>query len=373
MPEPLTIAENVELAPLTTFKVGGAARFYVDAKGEEELAGALEFAGDKGLEVFILGGGSNVLISDTGFDGLVIRMGLRGISRMELPGDADGGPVLVTAKSGEDWDDFVDWCVVNDLAGLECLSGIPGLVGGTPIQNVGAYGQEVSETIVSVRVLRRSDLEVLDVPVSECGFGYRSSIFNTTEKDRYVVLSVTYELQRDGRPKLAYPDLIEALDGSESTLRNTREAVCRIRASKGMLVRQGGADSQSAGSFFKNPVVEAEVLARVSSSVAGRGSSADEAEVPRYEAPEGLFKIPAAWLIEKAGFSKGFLKGRAGLSTVHTLAITNRGGASSGEILALKDEIQARVLEVFGIELVPEPTFIGFTRGYDSPVGHVPV
>lgn len=373
MAEGLDIRENVPLAPMTTFGIGGEARYFVDAHTEEALVAALGFAEEKNIGVFILGGGSNILVADSGFDGLVIRIALKGVSIMELPTEMSGDAVLVTARAGEDWDEFVSWCVENDLAGLECLSGIPGSVGGTPIQNVGAYGQEVSESIVSVRVLDRTSLSVVDIPGSECGFSYRSSIFNTSEKGRYIVLSVTYELKRGGRPKVAYRDLEKELGGEEATLADARSAVSRIRKSKGMLVRQGGADSRSAGSFFKNPVVDEESFRRIEDAARELGLINEGSEVPSYPVADGLFKVPAAWLIESSGFPKGFVKGNAGLSTVHTLAITNRGGATASEVLALREAIRARVLEVFGVGLVEEPTFVGFEAGGSSLADGHPV
>ncbi|HUF04425.1 MAG TPA: UDP-N-acetylmuramate dehydrogenase [Aridibacter sp.] len=354
----LRIRENVSLAPLTTLRIGGEARYFTEVENETELSDAFDLARKRGLRVFILGGGSNILVSDSGFDGLVIRIAMKGISLMEVPGRDD--TVLVTARAGEDWDEFVEWCVANDLAGLECLSGIPGLVGGTPMQNVGAYGQEVSETIVSVRVLDLTDRSVKDIAGSECGFAYRSSAFNTTEKDRYVVLAVTYELRKGGKPKIAYPDLIRVFKDFAPTLAEMRSAICSIRASKGMMARQGGADSQSAGSFFKNPVVTAVQFEAFTAKAEELGVAGKETPVPHFPAPDGGVKIPAAWLIEKAGFSKGYLKGNAGVSNLHTLALTNRGSATAAELLALKAEIGDKVERQFGIRLVQEPALIGF-------------
>lgn len=353
----LRIRENISLSPLTTFRVGGEARYFAEVRNEEELLASLEFAREKELAVFVLGGGSNILVSDEGFNGFVIKIAMKGISLTAIPGRDDAA--LVTARAGEDWDEFVEWCVANDLAGLECLSGIPGLVGGTPIQNVGAYGQEVSETIVSVRVLDLKDMSIRDLGGAECGFGYRSSIFNTVEKGRYVVLSVTYELEKGGRPKIAYPDLIRVFEGIDPSLAEIRSAVCSIRASKGMMAKQGGPNSRSAGSFFKNPVVSREEFARIFSKAVELGAASEESPVPHFPAADGI-KIPAAWLIENSGFPKGYLKGNAGLSTVHTLAITNRGDATAEDLLELKDEIVGKVRETFGVTLVQEPTLIGF-------------
>ena len=343
----LKIEQNVLLAPLTTLKIGGAARFFVRAETERAVAEAFKFAEENGFELFVLGGGSNILVSDEGFDGVVLQIALKGISLKEN---------IVTAQAGEDWDDFVAFCVEQNLAGLECLSGIPGFVGGTPVQNVGAYGQEVSETIVSVRVFDRKSKQILELTNADCKFSYRTSIFNSTAKNRFIVLAVTYELKVDAAPKIVYKDLREFFGERRPNLRETREAVREIRAAKAMLVRQGGADANSAGSFFKNPVVRTEEFQRI----AGLAKSFGVENVPYFKVDEASVKIPAAWLIEQSGFHKGYRRGNAGLSTRHTLALTNRGDATAAEILALKSEIQAKVKEKFGVELNPEPVFIGF-------------
>jgi UDP-N-acetylmuramate dehydrogenase len=319
----------------------------VRAETERDVAEAFKFAEENGFELFVLGGGSNILVSDEGFDGLVLQIALKGISLKEN---------IVTAQAGEDLDDFVAFCVEQNLAGLECLSGIPGFVGGTPVQNVGAYGQEVSETIVSVRVFDRKSKQILELTNADCKFSYRTSIFNSTAKNRFIVLAVTYELKVDAAPKIVYKDLREFFGERRPNLRETREAVREIRAAKAMLVRQGGADANSAGSFFKNPVVRTEEFQRI----AGLAKSFGVENVPYFKVDEASVKIPAAWLIEQSGFHKGYRRGNAGLSSRHTLALTNRGDATAAEILALKSEIQAKVKEKFGVELNPEPVFIGF-------------
>lgn len=352
MDNPLDILEQVPLAEFTTFKIGGEARFFIEVNSEFELVEALEFAEEKSLEVFILGGGSNILIADEGFDGLVLKIGLKGIFEYE----EKERTVYITAKAGEDWDDFVEFCISKDLAGVECLSGIPGLIGGTPIQNVGAYGQEVSETIVSVEVYDRKHKQIKQLLNSECGFQYRRSIFNTTERDRYIVLSVTYALKRDGEPKIVYGELTRRFAGKNPTLKEARKFVCDIRKSKGMLVRQGGLDARSVGSFFKNPIVDHEKF----SEVQRIAKKLCHEQVPSYFVDEGNCKIPAAWLIEQTGFYKGFAIGNAGLSTKHSLALTNRGNASAREILELKITIQKKVEKTFDITLIPEPNFVGY-------------
>ncbi len=340
----LKIEENVPLAPLTTLKIGGAARFFVRATSEREVAEAFQFANQNGFELFVLGGGSNVLVADEGFDGLVLQIALRGIEVKEN---------IVIARAGEDWDELCAFCVGENLAGIECMSGIPGLIGATPVQNVGAYGQEVSETIVSVRVFDRKSGEFLELTNADCRFGYRASIFNSSDKNRFIILAVTFKLIKNGAPKIVYQDLRELFARSEPSLQETRDAVRNIRAEKAMLVRQDGADANSAGSFFKNPVVSNAKFAEIAERFGIEN-------VPNFKADEKSVKIPAAWLIEQSGFQKGYTRGSAGLSTRHTLALTNRGGASAKEILALKSEIQAKVKEKFGIELFPEPVFIGF-------------
>ena len=340
------LKENVPLAPLTTLKIGGAARYFVRAETETQVADALRFAGDEDLDFFILGGGSNVLISDSGFDGLVLQIGLKGkaFTREET------SSLIVTAAAGEDWDAFVAYCVEQDLAGIECLSGIPGFVGGTPVQNVGAYGQEVAETIVSVRCFDRKTCEFVTLSNADCGFTYRTSIFNSNEKERYIVLSVTYALRHGGRPKVVYKDLIEHFGDRQPSLGEVRDVVLTIRRSKSMVIKETDPNSRSAGSFFKNPVVEISKLEEI---------RADFDRVPHFDFGDKV-KIPAAWLIENAGFNKGFALNNAGISTKHTLALINRGGATAAEMIALKEKIQAAVAAKFGIELHPEPVFVGF-------------
>lgn len=343
----VTIQENISLAEFTTFKIGGKARFFVRATGETEIIEALKFAEQNDLEVFILGGGSNVLIADEGFDGVVLQIALRGISALTEKDEA----VYVTTQAGEDWDEFVEFCVKNNLAGVECLSGIPGFVGGTPVQNVGAYGQEVSETIESVRVFDRKSKEILELTNADCKFAYRTSIFNTTSKNRFVVLAVTYALKQDGAPKIVYQDLQTFFGDRKPTLTETRQAVLKIRSDKSMVIDPKDINTKSAGSFFKNPLVSTEKYAEMCISWGDT--------IPHYAVDAETVKIPAAWLIEKSGFQKGYVRGNAGLSTKHTLAIVNLGNASANDVLALKKEIQMQVKKRFDVELKPEPIFVG--------------
>jgi UDP-N-acetylmuramate dehydrogenase len=343
------IRENVRLAPYTTLKIGGVARYFADIDREAQLQEALQFAEQHHLPVFVLGGGSNVLIADAGFAGLVLHIVNQGVTFHKARKDA----ALVTAAAGEDWDKFVQQCVARDLAGVECLSGIPGYVGGTPIQNVGAYGQEVSETIVAVRVFDRDTKRIVEMTTADCQFSYRASIFNTTARDRYIVLGVTYKLKPHGAPALRYPDLQKhfAARAEPPTLQEVRDAVLKVRASKGMVIVPSDPDCQSAGSFFKNPIVTLEQFAQVEAAAAE--------PVPHFAAAYGQVKIPAAWLIEQAGFAKGYERGRVGISSKHTLALINRNQATANELLAFVTLIQTQVQERFGINLVPEPVLIG--------------
>lgn len=339
----IEIKTQVPLADFTTLKIGGEARLFVEVSTEDQIIEAVQFAKQNDLDIFVLGGGSNCLISDNGFDGVVLKIALKGVQ-------FNGNKVV--AQAGEDWDEFVKFCVDRQLQGIECLSGIPGLVGGTPVQNVGAYGQEVSETIEMVRVFDRKSHQILELNNQDCKFSYRKSIFNSTETNRFIVVSVTFILSENGTPKLVYKDLKEYFNGKIANLAETRDAVCEIRAKKAMLVRQKGKDSQSVGSFFKNPIVLNDKLIEI--------EKVSKKVVPNFKFDDENVKIPAAWLIEQSGFKKGYKLGNAGLSTKHTLALTNRGDAKATDILALKSEIQTKVKTKFGIELNPEPIFIGF-------------
>jgi len=351
------IHENVALAPLTTFRIGGPARYFTDAASEETVLEAIHFAKSKNLPLFVLGGGSNLLVADAGFPGLVIKVCIAGVDW-----EPHNGRIIVRAGAGEDWDHLVAQCVDRDLSGIECLSGIPGSVGGTPVQNVGAYGQEVSEVLVNVRAYDRQTDSIVELSRSECQFAYRASVFNTTSTDRYIVLRVTYALSYGVAPAIRYPEVQREFEGKTSrpTLADVRTAVRRIRARKAMLLVEGDLDCRSAGSFFKNPIVTEEQFAELQ-SLAG-------SNVPRYPAAPGKVKTAAAWLIEQAGFAKGYSLGPAGLSTKHTLALVNKGDATAADILRLASEIRSRVFDKFGVKLIPEPVFLGFDGG--SP--HVP-
>jgi UDP-N-acetylmuramate dehydrogenase len=346
----LTIQENIPLAPLTTFKVGGPARYFADCRNESEVQQAVSYAAEHNLPLFVLGGGSNLVVADEGWPGLVLKLSIAGIE------DTASGFFRVGA--GEDWDSVVANAVKKNFGGIECLSGIPGTVGGTPVQNVGAYGQEVSGTIVYVRVLEIATGKIIELNNSECGFSYRSSIFNGTQRGRYIVLWVAYQLTHNAVPHIEYADLKNYFARRKpSDLQQVRDAVREIRRSKAMLIVEDDEDSRSAGSFFKNPIVTAAEADRIEATAQ---KQAPGKSLPRYPAPEGKVKLAAAWLVEQAGFPKGYTQGKAGISRKHSLAIVNRGGATAKEIMALKDEIQKKVFDVWGIQLQPEPVFVGF-------------
>lgn len=344
------LQQNVGLAEFTTFKIGGKARFFVEAKSENEVVEALKFADENALKVFILGGGSNVLIADKGFDGLVIKIAVTGITI--LPEDNE--TVFVTIGAGENWDELVALCVRENLQGFECLSGIPGLVGGTPVQNVGAYGQEVSETIRSVKILERATGKISEITNADCAFEYRTSIFNTTKKDCFIVLAVKFALKINGEPKIVYKDLREFFGERRPSLSETREAVLKIRRAKSMVIDPEDSNSKSAGSFFKNPIVNREKFAEICDKFGNL--------IPGFPVDENTVKIPAAWLIEHSGFQKGYRNQNAGISAKHTLAIVNLGNATAREICDLKNFIQEKVFEHFEIMLTPEPIFVGFDQ-----------
>jgi len=336
----------VDLAPLTTLGIGGPAARLVDVSTEADVVAAVREGGD---ELFILGGGSNVVIGDGGVPGLVARMAMRGVDAKR-----EDGRVVVDVAAGEDWDAFVARAVDEGWRGVECLGGIPGLVGGTPIQNVGAYGQEVSSVIDRVRAIDLHKGAAVEFTNADCAFAYRKSRFNTNDRGRYAVTRVDYRLNPGGAPTLRYADLQRTFDGpSQPSLAQVAEAVRRIRQSKGMLLVKGDPDCRSAGSFFKNPVVT-NTQAHQIAATAGK-------EPPHFPSgQDGSVKLPAAWLIEHAGFSKGFTMGAAAVSSRHTLALINRGNATASDMMALADCIRAAVEDRFGIQLEREPVLLGF-------------
>lgn len=340
--------QQISLAPFTTFQIGGPARWFAEAATEADIEAAVEFADARKLRLFVLGGGSNLLVSDAGFDGLVLHIALRGVNH--------NGSTLAAA-AGEDWDALVARSVKMELAGIECLSGIPGTVGGTPVQNVGAYGQEVSHTIRTVRAFDRTSRTWVDLDNADCGFSYRRSRFNQgPDHDRFIVSGVVYQLEPNAPAAVTYADLkyyFKDRGIAQPCLQQVREAVLSIRLGKGMVITPDNPERRSAGSFFKNPVVPASQLPRVAAA-----ANIPEAEVPRYPAGAEAVKLPAAWLLERAGFVKGYRMGAAAVSSRHTLALTNSGRATAADITALRDAIRSRVHELFGISLEPEPVWV---------------
>ncbi len=346
----LTIGSNVPLSPRTSLELGGSAESLVEVSTVAEIAEALEWAKTSGRTVLILGGGSNVVIADEGVEGLVLVPALRGIDI-----DRSGNGAVVIAAAGEKWDDVVAETATEGLMGLECLSGIPGTVGATPIQNVGAYGVEVSDVIEWVEVYDRRAGKVVRLAPQQCSFGYRTSCFRQ-RPDRSIVTRVAFRLRAYGRPVFRYPEL-ERVVGSGSgggppDAMTVREAVMALRRGKGMVLESGA--PRSVGSFFVNPIVDARGLAAVE-KVAGDGNA-----VPRFPAGELHFKIPAAWLIENAGFGRGYRRGLVGVSEHHALALVHHGGGRTRDLVALAAAIRDGVEQRLGIRLRPEPVFWGF-------------
>ncbi len=354
-PFTLRIQEQVPLAPYTTLRIGGSARFFSEVTSEAELLEAVDFARQRNLALFVLGGGSNLLIGDSGFPGLVLHIAITTPTQVT----SGGNHVDYTAAAGTNWDAFVLAACEQGISGVECLAGIPGTIGGTPVQNVGAYGQEVADTITHVRALDLETLAFTTLTRDQCGFSYRRSIFNSTHRNRYIVTQVTYRLSRTDVPNLTYADLGRYFAGQPSvpTPLDVYHAVRHIRHGKGMLIVEGEPDSRSAGSFFKNPIVPESTLVQVAANL---GISAEE--IPHWPANNGQIKISAAWLLEQAGFPKGFRRGNAGISSRHTLALINRGYATAADIVSLRNLIQQQVQQRFRITLEQEPVQLGLLQ-----------
>ena len=345
---------GVPLAPFTTLGIGGEARWFLRASSADEVAAAHAWCCEHECSLFVLGGGSNLVISDEGFKGLVVHIAIAGMTF-----GARGTQTAVQVGAGEPWDNVVAVAVSRGLAGLECLSGIPGSAGGTPVQNVGAYGQEVADSITHVTVFDRQGAGVTTLSGDECRFGYRTSRFKREDAGRFVVCEVTFSLQA-GPPTVTYPDVIHHVERagiSSPTLEAVREAVLAIRRRKGMVIDASDPDTRSVGSFFMNPVVPADLHARIAAAFDGA--------VPGFPAKTGQVKIPAAWLIEQSEFPRGSQSGHVGLSSKHPLAIVNRGGATARDVLSLAVRIKRRVADRFGVYLRPEPVFVGFADEAD--------
>lgn len=352
------IQEHVQLAPYTTLGLGGAARYFVECESEAQVRAALAYGSDRQLPVYILGGGSNVVFSDGGYAGVVLRVTIGGIEYR------DNAIPEVTAGAGVDWDALVSGAVDRGWTGIECLSGIPGTVGGTPIQNVGAYGQEVAETLVSVTCLDRTTLERKTFTAKDCAFGYRDSRFKRGDRGGYVVLDVTFRLARDRHPRIRYAELnnavarVQALEAVApvDAVRLVRETVLALRRGKSMVLDPNDPNTRSAGSFFTNPVLPAAAFAQLEAR--WRTTQGEQASpIPTFPA-DGAVKVPAAWLVERAGFPKGFRRGGAGISSRHALALVNYGGTAA-ELLALAEAVREGVRQRFGVRLEFEPEVVG--------------
>lgn len=335
------------LAELTTLGVGGPAGAFVEVERVDDLVEALSRAATAGEPVLVLGGGSNVVVSDDGFPGVVLRIDIRGV---QMQDDGDGA-VTVTAGAGEDWSALVERCVSEGLAGIECLSGIPGRVGATPVQNVGAYGQEVAETVTRIDVWDRAEQRTSVLWPADMHFGYRDSYFKRSS--RFVVTGVSFKLRRSQLSgPVRYAELARRLgigEGERATLHEVAQAVMELRRAKGMVLDSRDPDTRSAGSFFTNPVLSVdawEALRAVAPAVPGF-------------AAEGGIKVPAAWLVEQAGFRRGYRKGGAAISSKHTLALTVRDGGTASDLLSLAREVHDGVRARFGVNLVPEPVLVG--------------
>jgi UDP-N-acetylmuramate dehydrogenase len=350
--EGVTIQENVPLAQYTTLGVGGPARWFVRVTSQDQLLEAVTFARARNLPIFVLGGGSNLLVADVGFNGLVIHAIFTGHSVMNRT------TTSISVDAGVIWDDFVLSICQQGISGIECLAGIPGLVGGGPIQNIGAYGQEIASSILNVTALDLDTLTYITLDREACRFAYRGSIFNTMHRNRYIVTAVEFHFDPAAKPNLTYADLARHFAAAASPLTPLEiyHAVRTIRARKGMLLVEGDPDSHSAGSFFKNPVVEQSAITRIAATL-----NIAPTEIPNWPAGQAKIKLPAAWLIERAGFHKGYQMGRAGISTKHTLALVNLGNATAAEIIALRDAVTHKVEERFAIHLEQEPVLLGFT------------
>jgi len=339
---------DVPLAPMTTIGLGGRARWLARCSDAGELRDALSFAAREGLPVQVFSGGSNIIFADEGFEGVAVNVGLRGIRSEESSGE-----IRLAAGAGEPWDGVVALAVEKGWGGIECLSGIPGSTGGTPVQNVGAYGQEVAETLTSVRALDRVTLAEREFTREECAFGYRESRFKREDADRYIITEVTFLLGKNRKPEIRYAELRKEIDarGGDLSLRAVRGAVIGLRRKKSMVVDPSDGNSRSVGSFFTNPVVSKEFFE----------SRLKETPVPTYPAPGGV-KLSAAWLVEHAGFPRGFTKNGAGISDNHALAIVNRGGKTA-DVLALASEIEKGVEMKYGVRLRREAVVAGTGRG----------
>lgn len=356
----IEVEHHVALAPKTSLRLGGPAQHYVLAPDEATLIGALRWADAHDHDVLLLGGGSNLLVADEGWPGLVLHVGLRGIEQLD-----DGPTVRIRVAAGHPWDAVVSHCVAKNWAGIECLSGIPGSSGATPIQNVGAYGCEISEVVTAVHVWDRKAGERRTLAPEQCGFGYRQSAFKR-DPGAVVVLAIDLRLRAGGEPVVRYAELARSLaeraGDRPPTVAQVRQQVLALRRRKSMVIDPNDdrdPNRRSAGSFFTNPVVSAELARRVEEVARGCGVLAADARMPQYATDDGRVKIPAAWLIEAAGFSKGQREGAVGISSAHALALVHHGGGTAAELVAFARRVSGGVWERFGVELRPEPVLVG--------------
>lgn len=355
----LIVKENILLSEYTTIKLGGAAKYFIECDSEDSVKDALKFAKEKKCRLQVLAGGSNIVFSDEGFDGLILKMSIKVVSLTKSKESC-----FITSGAGEIWDDFVKFSIENEFTGAECLSGIPGSVGATPVQNVGAYGQEVSEIIHSLKAIDKESLEVINFSGEECRFGYRDSRFKSADKDKYIILEVVFKMNANKEPEIRYPELknyleslekFSALSDRKEKLNFIRNAVLTLRQKKSMIIDSNDPNSVSCGSFFTNPVLDVPEFEEFRT----------KCEVMKLSPPfykttvSGIerMKIPAAWLVEQSGFVKGFKAKGAGISSSHSLAIINTGGKTS-DVLSLSGEIMRKVKEKFGITLTPEPVIV---------------
>lgn len=357
---PFELRDNVPLAPLTTLEVGGVSRYLATCRDLAQVKAALAWGRERRLPIFVLGGGSNLLVADGGFQGLTVRYADTH-QQVEIHGDR----VLWRLGAGHVWDAAVEHSVAQGWAGIECLSGIPGLVGAAPLQNIGAYGQEVAETLESVSSLDLDTAETRRWTAAQCGLGYRTSIFKGAHRGRYLITGIELRLARVGEGSVRYRELARRLADGAPTVANVRRHVLAIRREKSMVWSEEDANRRSAGSFFVNPVVSAERAAAARDAWLRRGGQGD---MPAYDVADGV-KLSAAWLIERAGFVRGTARGAAGISSRHTLALINRGAAKAVDLLALAAEIRRKVYDDFGVTLVPEPYFLGFDASVDELLG----
>jgi len=348
------IQSNVTLAPFTTIQLGGPAKYFVSCTSTDEIIAALTFAQKENLSVHILGGGSNTIFSDQGFDGLVIKIDLTGISL-----NKNNKFTIVTAGAGERWDDLVTTTIKQKLSGLECLSGIPGTVGATPVQNVGAYGQDIAKVLDTVQLVNRRTLQPTTLTNQQCHFRYRSSRFKSDDNEKYIITAVAFKLSNTS-PHITYPPLVAALGGSDKVSQLTasqhdleliRQTVINLRQQKSMIVNKADPNTRSCGSFFANPIISRSRLNNIQSQY--------QEEVPHYDVSQDSYKIPAAWLIAQAGFSKGYRHKGVGISANHNLALVNHNGTTA-ELLELAGHIQNKVKNQFNITLSREPAVTSY-------------